>query len=274
MPELSVNGLRVFYREEGNGPPLMLLHGLGSSSRDWEYQFPAFAPRYRTVAPDLRGFGRSERPPGPYRIEGFADDAFALARALDLGRFHVLGLSMGGAVALQMAVDDSDGLRSCTVVNSLTGFRPEGWKQRLAVLFRRWAFRLLGIRGFARLMARRLFPRDDQAELREQFRERFRDNDPASYRAAFEALVGWDVSDRLEDIRCPVQVVAADGDYWPVSTKREYARRIPDARVAVIEDSRHATPVDRPEAFNRRVLDFLAEVEESPAASGEAPDRL
>jgi len=106
-------------------------------------------------------------------------------------------------------------------------------------------------------MARQLFPGADQKELRAQFRERFVENDPASWRAAFEALVDWDVEDRLDEIDCPVLVVSADDDYWPVSVKRDYARRIPDSRVAVIEDSRHATPVDRPEAFNRRLLSFL-----------------
>ncbi len=261
MPETTVNGLSLFYREDGEGIPLVLLHGLGSSGRDWEYQYPAFTARYRTVAPDLRGFGRSGRPPGPYPVEQHADDVFALAGTLGLDRFHVLGLSMGGAVALQMAVSRSDRLRSCTVVNSLSGFHPETWGQRLTVYLRRWAFRILGIRGFAWLMSRRLFPRDDQAHLREQFRGRFLDNDPAAYRAAFEGLIGWDVTDRLEAVRCPTLIVAADDDYWPVSTKREYARRIPDARVTVIEDSRHATPIDRPETFNERVLGFLREVD-------------
>lgn len=271
MPETTVDGLALFYRESGEGIPLLLLHGLGSSGRDWEYQYPAFTPRYRTVAPDLRGFGRSGRPPGPYPIEQHAEDMFALAENLGFDRFHVLGLSMGGALALQMAVSRSDRLRSCTVVNSLAGFCPETLGQTLAVYLRRWAFRLLGLRGFAWLIARRLFPRRDQSDLRDQFRRRFLDNDSAAYRAAFEGLIGWDVTDRLGDVRCPTLIVAADGDYWPVSTKREYARQIPDARVTVIENSRHATPIDRPETFNERVMGFLRDVDAADG-SGEAFD--
>lgn len=260
MPEREVNGIRLSYRDEGDGEPLVLLHGLGASRQSWDYQMSAFSSKYRVVVPDLRGFGDSEKPPGPYSVDGFARDVFALTDQLDLADFHVAGLSMGGAITFQMAVMDSQRLRSATIVNSLPSFRPETWKQRLGITLRRWSLRLLGMRGFAWMMARRLFPEEDQEELRDEMYERFAANDPTAYRAAFEALVGWDVEDRLRAIDCPVLVVAADQDYWPVSVKRDYVRNIPEARLEVIEGSRHATPLDRPEAFNRVVLDFLTSV--------------
>src|SRR5207237_10655571 len=102
MPTPQLGDLRCHYLEEGSGPPLVLLHGLGSSARDWEFQFHVYSRSFRVIAPDLRGFGASERK-GPFRIEQFAQDVWALLTQLGIDTFRLVGYSMGGAVALEMA---------------------------------------------------------------------------------------------------------------------------------------------------------------------------
>jgi pimeloyl-ACP methyl ester carboxylesterase len=104
-----------------------------------------------------------------------------------------------------------------------------------------------------------MFPEPGQEAMRQMFVERWAENDAHAWRAALDAIVGWSVTHRLEEICCPVLVVAGDQDTTPVATKRAYAARIPDARVAVVSDSRHGTPVDQPERFNETVLSFLSE---------------
>ena len=101
------------------------------------------------------------------------------------------------------------------------------------------------------VLSERLFPKDEQVELREMFVERWAENDPRAYREAMKALVGWSVSDHLDEIQCPVLVVAAEEDYTPVETKEDYVMRLPQGELVVIEDSYHATPVDRPEEAER-----------------------
>lgn len=110
-------------------------------------------------------------------------------------------------------------------------------------------------------LSKRLFPKPDQDELRAQFIEQWGLNDRDAYLAALQAIVGWSVEDRIGGIRCPVLVVAGDRDYLPLSTKKEYTARIPGARLAVVEDSGHATPIDQAQLFNQIVTDFLYEVQ-------------
>ena len=94
MPTAHVNGVEIFFDVQGDGEPLVMLHGLGSSSQDWEHQVPAFAARYRVMTPDLRGFGRSAKPRGPYSITQYSADVRALLNVLGISRCHLLGLSM------------------------------------------------------------------------------------------------------------------------------------------------------------------------------------
>ncbi|MFX5610710.1 alpha/beta hydrolase, partial [Acinetobacter baumannii] len=98
--------------------PVLLLHGLGSSARDWEYQLPALLGRYRLLVPDLRGHGRSGKPRGGYSMAGFAEDCAALLDRLGCGPVHLVGISMGGMIGFQLACDRPDLLRSLTIVNS------------------------------------------------------------------------------------------------------------------------------------------------------------
>ena len=107
------------------------------------------------------------------------------------------------------------------------------------------------------VLAPRLFPSPDQERLRRQFIERWAENDTDAYYAALRAIIGWSVRDRVGEIRCPVLVVAADHDYTPVSAKEAYLPLIPGATLKVIPDSRHATPIERPGAFNDVLREFL-----------------
>src|SRR5689334_6959438 len=96
------------YELNGAGAPVVLVHGLGSSGRDWEAQIAALAPRYRVLTYDVRGHGSTSKPRGPYTIPQFANDLAALMDALDHKPAHVVGISMGGMIAFQLAVDRPD----------------------------------------------------------------------------------------------------------------------------------------------------------------------
>src|SRR5690348_13398274 len=99
MPKISANGIEVYHEVQGEGEPLLFIHGLGSGTRDWEYQVEHFSRSFRVIAYDLRGHGQSEKPAGPYTVPLFAADASALLAALDVSSAHVVGVSLGGGVA-------------------------------------------------------------------------------------------------------------------------------------------------------------------------------
>ena len=111
----------------------------------------------------------------------------------------------------------------------------------------------------AAAIAKRLFPAPDQADLRSTFIARIVANDKRCYVASLRAIfAGWGVADRLGGIRCPVLFLAADQDYTPVALKQAYVDRLPDGRLVVIRDARHALPLERPDDFNHALAGFLA----------------
>lgn len=264
MPYLAANGVRLYYQSVGEGPALLLLHGLGSSSDDWELQLPEFAARYRVVAMDLRGHGRSDKPRGPYTMGDFAADAAGLLEGLDIPQAHVLGLSLGGMVAQQLALDWPERVLSLVLVNTFSRFVP--WEPHL---MRRIARRLAtfgggGMEAVAEAVAASLFPRPTQRPLYDEAVRRFARNDLNGYRASVAAILRFNVERRLGEIRCPALIVAGDRDRT-VSWRQKalMARRLPRARLVVIPDSGHATPLDQPARFNQRVLAFLESLDTS-----------
>src|SRR5512139_2319568 len=120
---ILVNGLQLFYLEQGEGSAVIFLHGLGSAAEDWQLQFPAFAPRYRVIAPDLRAHGQSEAGPFYWTIETLADEVAQLLGELQAGPAHMVGLSLGGCVAQALASRQPRLVRSLTLVNSFARLR-------------------------------------------------------------------------------------------------------------------------------------------------------
>src|SRR5215213_5360474 len=108
MAMITLNGIDVFYEKRGQGDPVLLVHGLGSSTEDWEAQVDALAHEFTVITYDVRGHGRTAKPATSYSVAQFAADAAALVCALGLGPVHVVGLSMGGMIAFQLAADHPD----------------------------------------------------------------------------------------------------------------------------------------------------------------------
>ncbi|MFK8017692.1 MAG: alpha/beta fold hydrolase [Gammaproteobacteria bacterium] len=249
----------MHYIEAGSGEPLVLLHGLGSSCQDWEYQIPEFSRRHRVVAPSLRGFGESQITGEPHSVKTWSEDVVALIRYLDLGPVNLLGFSMGGAISFQVAADHPNLLRRLVIVNSQPSFALDHWTKHMMVLTRIAMARTVGMSRLARFVAKRMFPDPEHADTRARMIRRHSTNDRGSYIAAVNALAGWSVADKLSTMDVPTLIVAADNDFTSVDEKRTYAAKMPDARVAVVTDSRHITHIDQADELNRLVLAFLAE---------------
>lgn len=260
MPYLSVDGIRLYYEESGAGEPLLFVHGLGSSSRDWAAQAAHFADHYRVLRVDLRGHGRSERGRGPYHIAQLARDVAVVLRKLQAVPAHVVGLSMGGMVALELGADAPQLVRSLVVVNSVADMRLHSWHDVWFYVSRRLAVQVLGLRRVGRLLARKLFVKPGQENLRRLFVERWSQNDKRAYLWSIDAIRRWSVTDRLDRTAAPTLLVSSDEDYTPVAAKERVAAQMPDAELTVVEDARHALPVEKPEVFNELVEDFLSRI--------------
>ena len=252
LSEMQVGNIAVYYEKSGRGQPLVFIHGLGSSAQDWESQVAVFSKNYQVIAFDLRGHGRSAKPAGPYSMSLFASDTAALLKSLGIDSAHIVGISLGGAVAFQLALD------SPALVNSVPslGGTPE---QAKAEIDRRVGIvRQMGMRAMGEALVPNLFPKPEHEALRRSFVERWAANDPQAYIESTLSMLGWDVTDKLDSIHCPVLIIASDQDYMPVAAKEAYLKRMPDAQLVVIPDAHHAVPMEAPEKFNTALSAFLS----------------
>jgi pimeloyl-ACP methyl ester carboxylesterase len=259
MPMIRLNDLDVFYETRGRGDPVLLVHGLGSSTEDWESQVDALAREFTVVAYDVRGHGRSGKPAGAYSVSLFAADAAALIAALKLAPVHVVGLSMGGMIAFQLAADHPELVRSLVIVNSGPEMVLRTLREKMGIVQRQLIVRMMGMRRMGEVLAEKLLPGAEHVARRGIFADRWARNDKGAYLRALSALVGWSVTAKLPGIRQPVLVVTADQDYTPVAWKQWYTALMPNATLAVIPQSRHMMPVERPQLFHETLLPFLAD---------------
>jgi 3-oxoadipate enol-lactonase len=258
MPLKRINDIDVYYEDSGEGEPLLFIHGLGSSTRDWELQVPVFSEHYRVITVDLRGHGQTSKSKEPYSIKLFADDTVQLLDELHALPAHIVGLSLGGIVAFQIAVDDPAKVKSLTIVNSC----PE----MVIHTFHEWAefwrriviIQLLGMRRLAAFLCDRLFPEPHQEDVRCEAIERLAANDKRAYINTLRAISGWSVMDRLDNITCPTVIMSGDMDFLPMPTKESCVSRIANSELTIIDNSRHVTPVDQPEKFNSVLNTFLS----------------
>lgn len=261
MPAIEVNGVQLDFADEGEGEPLVIVHGLGSSHRDWEDQITLLSRHFRVVAPTMRGFGESEKGHESHSVKTWSEDLLALANHLELDTFHLMGFSMGGAISYQTAVDQQTRLRSLTVINSLPSFELDEWYKHMMVLYRIAMAKVVGMRRMARFVAKRIFPEEHQADLRRRMIERHENNDQDSYVKAVQALAGWSVADRISQLDLPVLVLAADMDFTPIENKLIYLEEMGNARMEVIRNSRHVSHVDQAEIVYELVRDHVLSVE-------------
>jgi pimeloyl-ACP methyl ester carboxylesterase len=265
---IRLSGVGLHLLEQGEGPPLLLLHGLGSSGADWSRMLPSLGG-FRVLMPDTRGHGQSEKPAGDYGVPLFAADLAELCDHLRLTRLHVVGLSMGGMIGFQLAVTRPDLVASLTVINSGPALVPTNLKMKAALALRLFLLRVFGPRVLAQKLAQALFPEPEQRALREEAAARIGANDPDAYLRATRGLIGWTVEERLAEIACPVLVVGSEHDYTPVSFKRAYTQKLKNARLEVLAGSRHFASFDAPEALTRLLTQFLAPLTQPRAAQAE-----
>jgi len=258
MPKLLVNNIGLYYESSGQGEPLLFIHGLASSSRSWKKQVPFFSQQYRVITLDIRGHGRSDKPMEPYSIELFATDAAELLRTLGIGSAHVVGFSMGGMIAFQLAVETPELVRSLVAVNSCPEGSIRSFNGGVECFKHLIGMQINGIRHRRRNNSAAPESEAEQERSYQSLLERMAMKNKLAYANAFGALLKWSVADRLDVIKCPTLMITSDEDFVPVSVKEGYASKMPCAELVVINNSRHATPRERTGEFNDILLQFVS----------------
>lgn len=269
MRDVTARGVRTRVVEAGvgNGPALVLIHGFIVNHQEFDEVIDHFATRFHVIAPDLPGFGESEKPNPTryaYGVESFAEAVADLIAAFDVGRAHVLGHSMGGAVALSLAANHAELVQRLVVVDPLSYAFPRDFKSRLPFL------PVIGPIVFKQLYGRAMFRayfRDDVfspgfevplARIDEHY-DRF--NTPAARESAYATLRTMPdtrtVVARLGRITAPTLVVWGRGDkMFPVALAQRLAREIQNASLEVM-DTGHSPHEEKPREFAALVTEFL-----------------
>ena len=263
MGNVRVNGVDLWFEQEGDGDDVLFIAGLADEGACWIDQVAGLRDRFRVTTFDNRAVGRSSTPDGPYRIAEFARDTIGLMDVLGLERPHVVGSSMGGAIAQELVLAHSDRVRSL-VLNG-TWCRGDRF---LHEIFRSWiwsARKADGIRDFLVTVNLWCFaPRiwndgtmDDWLAAAEASPNQ--QSVDAFCRSA-EALLQHDTADRIGAIRTPTLVTVGELDLvLPVRFSREITDRISEARLVIIPAAGHQPFQEVPEEFNRLLVKFWSQ---------------
>jgi 3-oxoadipate enol-lactonase/4-carboxymuconolactone decarboxylase len=234
-------------------PVLMFASSLGTTLEMWDAQADAFTDEFRVLRYDHRGHGGSPTPPGPYTVDELAGDALALLDALGIERVTFVGLSLGGAVGMTLALRAPERIERLALCCTSRRFGPsETWAERAATV------RAEGVEAVADAALERWLTPEAPAGLRERLGAMLVSTPAEGYASCAEAIGGHDVRGQLGAVRAPALVVAGDGD--PASPPEELeaiAEEIPGARLHVIEQARHLAVVERADEFNRLLRAFL-----------------
>jgi 3-oxoadipate enol-lactonase len=263
-----VNGQTIYYEVHGDGDPLLCVMGLAADTLSWALQVPVFSQRHRTVIFDNRDVGQSSLADGEYTVADMGQDALALAGSLGLDRFHLLGVSMGGAIAQEIALAAPERVRTLTLAVTWAGGGQ--WARALSRSWGRRAQRMSREEMVDELMLLTLSEglyenREAVAWLRDVMLANPHPQSPEAFARQLEASSRHDARDRLGSLSMPVHVIGAEHDIMvPVWKSREVAELIPGARLTVLPGAAHGVQVERAAGFNRAVLDFIADPATAP----------
>jgi pimeloyl-ACP methyl ester carboxylesterase len=281
-----IDGGEVNYVDIGSGDavPVVLVHGLGGQWQNWLENIPRLAQERRVVALDLPGFGLSPQPRERITISGYGRVVDALCERLGLGAVHLVGNSMGGFVAAETTMQRPRRVERLVLVSAagisvtnlyraptlLTGRVATALTARTAARHERMAKRP-GTRWGALVFVAR-YPHRLTPDL--AYEGFIKGAGKPGFEAALRANLEYDFRDRLPEIRCPTLIFWGEEDsILPIKDAQEFERLIPDSRKVVMRETGHVPMAERPDAFNRQLLEFLAETgpaEEKEPVEGES----
>jgi pimeloyl-ACP methyl ester carboxylesterase len=280
---LQLGSVRVHHTHGGKGPPVLFIHGLGSSGyMEWRFNLEATADRHRVFAPDLPGFGRSEKPRARYDIPYFTRFIERYMEDRGLRSAAVVGASLGGRIALELALESPRLVRKLVLVNALGLGRPNVHVSYGLVTIPRLGEALMNVARDALRWApsqtiRRVAARyaGSSSDLKRTMDDDYLDNLRELYAAegyhnAYLATVRslvtpkavfggqHDMTMRLKELKVPVQLIwGADDPLFPVAHAARAHSLIERSRLTVIEGAGHTPQAERPEEFNRVLHTFL-----------------
>lgn len=260
MPYLQRPGARIWWEQTGSGTPVLLIMGHAYGAGMWHRALPELAGRHRVIRFDNRGIGRSSDPPGPYPVPVMAGDAAAVLDAAGADSAHVYGVSMGGFIALQLALEHPGRVQSLTL-GCTAAAAPRGPHGALVT-----RIRSLVPAPVLNRMARNLLYGPNTATRLKKEDQQVVQHTRASTQGRHGQLTGmadFDVTTQLGQIRVPTLILHGSRDrIVPFASAQQLAAGITGSRLVAFPGAGHIYTTDVPAAANHEFLRFLADNEE------------
>ena len=274
MGEGSAPAVELSARREGNGPPIVLLHGVGGNHTVWNQVVPLLTTQFSVIAPDLRGHGRSPAPEGSeFSYSELEADVLRMLDLDRLGAVHLVGLSGGALLALRLTLDHPDRVRSLIMVGGAAYTDPH-----TRAVAERWAETLEkdGRDAFALRMLKDLYYPDwieEHLDLADELREQVKTQDLGPALKWSHAMQAFDERSRVASIRAPALIIQAmDDAVVDASHGRILRQSIPGAQIRILAETGHMVPVERPRETAEAIATFVRSVE-ARSADASAGDR-
>lgn len=262
MATIEIEGIKIHYEVQGEGEPLVFLHGgTGDSLSYWSNQVPVFSREFRVITMDHRGYGRSDKQEIEYSPKVSAQDLNILLDKLGVEKAHIVGLSLGGMIAQQFALDHSHRLKKLILADTGSGVRTE--KLRLFIDTTITLAEKLGMEymfDFNLLFAFSEKFLCENKEILENQKKAWIKTPVGPFVQILKGVKNWDVTDQLSRIKAQTLIIWGDEDIeLPKVYTDILSQNIPYSRTVLIEGSGHKSCADKPHEFNRVVMEFLKE---------------
>lgn len=272
MPTIDIDGIEIFYDEQGMGDTLVLLPGLGFDHRYYRFAVPLFAPHYRVISFDPRGIGASEKVDDNYTVEIWASDFVKAIAKISEKPVHLLGTSLGGSMAMAVAETAPELLRSLIIVGSFSEL------DRAAEINFSLRSKLIARLGLSEevatymglwTMSRSFINSDEGYEQMKQNLALITRNDPVLYKKFVDSVLAWGrclpgqenepkFTAKLSNIKTPTLVIGSGNDHLiPLSLSEKIASHIPGAELFVMQEGGHIPFIEKPHDACAAVLEFL-----------------
>ncbi|MCL2059572.1 MAG: alpha/beta hydrolase [Oscillospiraceae bacterium] len=262
MPQIKCNGIDVYYEERGSGPPLLLIMGLGADGSLWEPHVLEYEKYFRCIIIDNRGAGRSGKPAGPYTTAMLAEDAAGVLTSLGINNAHIAGISMGGAIAQEIAIRHPELVKSLVLV--CTWAKCDNYCTRVFEMLRAMN-QTADATAFTRMLQLWIFTpsyheafMDDLISREESGAKNLYPMPAHAFAAQCDACIGHNTLDRLDRIAAPTLITAGDEDiFTPVRFAKILEEKIQGSELFVFKGGAHAHHWEFLEEFNSRTIEFM-----------------
>ena len=261
--KIKANGISMHYEIKGKGENIVLIHGAGDTLDMWYHQVPVFSRNYSVTTYDIRGFGKTESPETAYTMSLLAEDAHQLMKTIGVAGGYFLGYSMGGRIALDLALDHPEMVKAIILANSYAGLASPSSK---SAELRRLTSELLekgDMKKVAEVMTINAFSHDFKSKNPIEFIKYMKiklQNKPGNFARVMRALEAPSTPPDLSKIKCPVLIIAGENDvYMTVEQCKQMNNAISGSQLVILPTG-HAAAVELPDEFNQAVLKFLSEL--------------